>query len=463
MAVLMPTNEELYALWEERHPNPSGRSALRQLGHRVRGGQPLALEVPDHHVALHKVLLDAGLPGIDWIPSPNYSPNRDGHNPVWTAADPSTWIVCHTMVGWKSFTIQAFQTVARQASSHYLVGLDGSITQMVREADGAWTNGTYANNPGSNLDSITIECEDGGNYNGPRTPEMYRALALLIADISKRRGVPLVHRGVGGGVLGHHECSGAQTSCPDSLNVDGAIAAAINPAPVSPPAPPIPVGQFVTPATPVPGVVFDTATNDRSYLDYATATYLAGQVADIGLAVSWDQAKTATEPSTGTVKWLDRIAGSTKALWDDVIDDGGFDPPHFKPAPPPPPAPPQDVPAAKTYYLAKATPLVVMKTNTDSGKTVGPGGLATAFSRTEGGVDFVLTQYSHDHNEGLGLRVKDIVVTPPPTPTPTPTPTPAPTPTPVPSPTPAPAPNPPKDLWPWLQAILDWLRARFGG
>jgi hypothetical protein len=23
--------------------------------------------------------------------------------------------------------------------------------------------------------------------------------------------------------------------------------------------------------------------------------------------------------------------------------------------------------------------------------------------------------------------------------------------------------NPPKDLWPWLQAILDWLKARFGG
>lgn len=177
---------------------------------------------------------------VRWVGSPNYSPGRDGHNPNWAADDPNTWIVLHTMVGTMASATAAFLSPGRQASSHYGVGLDGSIVQFVREEDAAWTNGTYADNPGSNLDSITIEHEDGGDYNGPRTPELYEASAQLLADISRRRGIPLIHRGPGGGVLRHKECNGASTACPDSLDIDRIIARAnaiLNPSP-PPPAPP---------------------------------------------------------------------------------------------------------------------------------------------------------------------------------------------------------------------------------
>lgn len=162
---------------------------------------------------------------VRWIPSPNYFPGRLGHSPNWTPEAPGSWIVLHTQDGWSVNTIRAFQSSARAASSTYVASLDGSLVQMVKETDGPWTNGTN-DGVGSNLDSITIECEDGGNYNGPRTPELYESVAQLVADISRRRGIPLIHRGAGGGVLGHRECSGSSTACPDSLNVAGIIARA---------------------------------------------------------------------------------------------------------------------------------------------------------------------------------------------------------------------------------------------
>src|SRR4029077_9651795 len=93
---------------------------------------------------------------VRWVGSPNFTPGRAGHNPNWTPADPNSWIVMHTMVGTMAGTVAAFQSPARQASSTYGVGLDGSIVQFVKETDAAWANGTYADNPGSNLDSISI-------------------------------------------------------------------------------------------------------------------------------------------------------------------------------------------------------------------------------------------------------------------------------------------------------------------
>lgn len=199
---------------------------------------------------------------VRWVASPNYTPGRAGHNPMWTKADPNTWIVLHTQVGRQAASIASFQSPARQASSTYLVALDGSIVQMVKETDAPWTNGTMAG-IGSNLDSITIEHEDGGDYNGPRTPALYEASAQLVADIARRRGIPLIHRGAGGGVLRHRECQGAATACPDSLDIGRIIARAVvintppkpaPPPPVKPPTPPI-VPPFVVPPPVLPPLV----------------------------------------------------------------------------------------------------------------------------------------------------------------------------------------------------------------
>lgn len=195
-----------------------------------------------------------------WVGSPNFSAERDGHNPNWTAADPNTWVVLHTMVGTEAAARARFSNPAQQASSHYGVCLDGRVVQYVAERDAAWTNGTYADNPGSNLDSITIEHEDGGDYNGPRTPQLYEASAQLLADIARRRGIPVMHRGAGGGVLGHRECGpqGIATGCPDGLDVARIIARAneiLHPAPPPPPPPPAPAPVPPTPPSPAPAPV----------------------------------------------------------------------------------------------------------------------------------------------------------------------------------------------------------------
>jgi hypothetical protein len=179
---------------------------------------------------------------VKWIGSPNYFPGRLGHNPNWTQDDPNTWIVLHTTVSTRDSAASRFTSAAGQASCTYMVDLDGSIYQYVREDDGPWTNGVN-DGVGSNLDSITIEHVDNKDYNGPRTPELYEASAQLVADIAKRRGIPLIHRGAGGGVIGHNEVAppGNQTACPDGLDITRIIKRAneiLNPPPAPPPVPP---------------------------------------------------------------------------------------------------------------------------------------------------------------------------------------------------------------------------------
>lgn len=219
---------------------------------------------------------------VRWIGSPNYFPNRLGHNPNWSAKDPNTWIVDHTTVSTRASANARFTTYnpTTGASPTYMIDVDGTIYQYVRETDGPWTNGTNAG-VGSNLDSITIEHVDNGNYDGKRDPRQIEASAQLHADIYRRRGIPLVHRGKGGGVIGHKECNGASTRCPDALPVDAIIkranailhpptpkpapvpVPAPKPAPVPPPAPappppvvpPVIVPPVVPPTPPVPGPV----------------------------------------------------------------------------------------------------------------------------------------------------------------------------------------------------------------
>lgn len=180
---------------------------------------------------------------VKWIGSPNFFPGRLGHNPNWTPADPNTWIVLHTTVSTRDSAASRFTSATGGASPTYMIDLDGSIYQYVKEDDGPWTNGVNQG-VGSNLDSITIEHVDNKDYNGPRTPELYEASAQLVADIARRRGIPLLHRGGGGGVIGHREVAtpGNQTACPDGLDVDRIIARAnaiLNPPPPPPPPPPV--------------------------------------------------------------------------------------------------------------------------------------------------------------------------------------------------------------------------------
>lgn len=174
-----------------------------------------------------------GVPWATWVPGiPNFTPKRSGHD-MWTEP---RFIVLHTMVGWESAARARFQQPSQQASSTYGVTLKGELFQYVSEADAPWTNGTTYGPVGGNLDSITIEHEDGGDYDGPRTPELYAASARAVRDIADFYAIPL-DRGhvVSPHELGHRECTGAATACPDALDLDLIVQMAIAGVTAAPP------------------------------------------------------------------------------------------------------------------------------------------------------------------------------------------------------------------------------------
>lgn len=80
-----------------------------------------------------------------------------------------------------------------EVSSHYLVNEDGSVVQMVREADRAWHAGksSWKGEGDINSLSIGIEIANPGPLAGspPFEPEQIEAVAALCADIIERRRI----------------------------------------------------------------------------------------------------------------------------------------------------------------------------------------------------------------------------------------------------------------------------------
>lgn len=168
----------------------------------------------------------------DWIPANvnNFKRGRDGQT--------ISFIILHTVVGSLQSAIATFQNPNRIASAHYIVGLDGRVVQMVSEADTAYHCGNWT----INTQSIGIENTDNGDYNGPRTPQLYEASANLVADICNRYGIPCDRNHI----KKHLEVSLKPTACPDSLDIDRIVRRAneiLHPAPPPPPPPPTPEWQ----------------------------------------------------------------------------------------------------------------------------------------------------------------------------------------------------------------------------
>jgi uncharacterized protein YvpB len=98
----------------------------------------------------------------------------------------------------------------REVSSHYIVGLDGSIVQCVREKDGAGANSAQPVEAGRNtlfnaainwnLRTISIEIIDTSINNTETIPAVQRdSVYRLVADIAKRRGISYNH------IVGHRD------------------------------------------------------------------------------------------------------------------------------------------------------------------------------------------------------------------------------------------------------------------
>ena len=110
---------------------------------------------------------------------------------------PPIAFVIHTEAGGESGTVAEFLSSSSQLSTHYAVGLDGSVECFVDPNDRAWSNGILEPDnlwtaiatdsgvdPALNPNHITISCEteDLGEHtlkgiNGPVRPQLVRRLA----------------------------------------------------------------------------------------------------------------------------------------------------------------------------------------------------------------------------------------------------------------------------------------------
>lgn len=112
------------------------------------------------------------------------------------------YIVIHTIQGSLQSGVNTIAHGAREVSAHYLVGRDGTVVQMVREADTAWHAGTcpperdpdeceWPQSRVLNRNSIGIEHAGHTTHPDYPTEAMYRASAALVRHLAEAHGIPL--------------------------------------------------------------------------------------------------------------------------------------------------------------------------------------------------------------------------------------------------------------------------------
>jgi hypothetical protein len=104
--------------------------------------------------------------------------------------------------------------LTRQASAHYQVG-PNAIKACLDEDIVAWHAG--ATNYDNNSHTIGIEnVNSAGAPNWPVAQATQENCARLVAEICKRRGIPIDRNHI----KGHREMPGCATTCPGGLNLD---------------------------------------------------------------------------------------------------------------------------------------------------------------------------------------------------------------------------------------------------
>lgn len=131
----------------------------------------------------------------DIHPSPNHEPRRGG--------PPDLLLLHYTGVETTARAIDWLSRPESKVSCHYVVDLDGRITQMVPEDRRAWHAGVavWAGETDINSRSIGIEIHNPGHAMGyPDFPEaQLRAVIALCRDILSRHAIPPTR------VLGHSD------------------------------------------------------------------------------------------------------------------------------------------------------------------------------------------------------------------------------------------------------------------
>lgn len=106
-------------------------------------------------------------------------------------------VVVHVIEGTAAGAVSWFRNPRARVSSHYVVGRDGSVTQMVSERRPAW----HAGNAYVNLHSVGVEDEGYTGIPWTFTDAEYRGSAQLVAGVLRHYVLPIDRRHV----IGHAE------------------------------------------------------------------------------------------------------------------------------------------------------------------------------------------------------------------------------------------------------------------
>lgn len=126
---------------------------------------------------------------------------------------PIKGITIHTTDGTLAGTLAWFNNPKSQASSTYVVDINGQIYAMLEEYFVPYTNGNYA----SNQECITIENVDNGNPNAARDERQIQANIKLVRDIALFYNLPIDRNTI----KGHREIPPyTHPQCPGSMPLD---------------------------------------------------------------------------------------------------------------------------------------------------------------------------------------------------------------------------------------------------
>ena len=141
-------------------------------------------------------------PLAEWVPSPNFEARR-----------PVIIVIHATEQGSAEQSLQTLRTANSKGkvSSHYLVGDDGRIYQLVADGDRAWHAGGGSWGAITDLNSASIGIEIDNEVGEAYTEAQIVALLRLLEDLCTRLDIPR-HQ-----VIGHADLAPTRKRDPGSL------------------------------------------------------------------------------------------------------------------------------------------------------------------------------------------------------------------------------------------------------
>ncbi|MEV0742704.1 peptidoglycan recognition family protein [Streptomyces sp. NPDC050549] len=122
-------------------------------------------------------------------------------------------IVIHDTESTAASAISSFQQPSTYASAHYVIGADGSVTQMVPTKDIAW----HAGNKYVNDHSIGIEHEGYAlDYGSWYTEQEYQSSVALVGYLAQQFGIPLDREHI----IGHDDVPGPLSAYYEGMHWD---------------------------------------------------------------------------------------------------------------------------------------------------------------------------------------------------------------------------------------------------